>query len=53
MKGVVIKQRPIVVAGHKTTISLEDDFWRPRRVGPVVTAPRPDAHTGARRTIRR
>jgi len=27
MKSVVVK-RSVVVAGHKTSVSLEDEFWR-------------------------
>ena len=28
MKSAVVKKRSISVAGHKTSISLEDEFWK-------------------------
>jgi predicted DNA-binding ribbon-helix-helix protein len=31
METTVIKKRSICVAGHKTSISLEDDFWQSLR----------------------
>lgn len=28
MTGAVIKKRSVVLAGHKTSLSLEEPFWR-------------------------
>ena len=28
MKSPIIKKRSVVIAGRKTSIALEDDFWR-------------------------